>query len=146
MVLRAPEQQLDERTAAGPWGALSSRQDLLSVESLRVAFPAKGGQEIAVVEGLSYGIAQGETLGIVGESGCGKTMTSLSLTGLLPGRGRATGTVRFARGSILEQSDRDWRQMRGRDVAMIFQEPMSAMNPVMSVGAQIGKFSRSTKA
>ena len=127
--------------APGPFG--SSRSDtaetLLKVEDLRVSFPGKAGQETVVVSGLNYRIDAGETLGVVGESGCGKTMTSLSLMGLIPGRGAANGSIRFEGRELLGQSERHWRDMRGRDLAMIFQEPMTAMNPVMTVGAQIGE-------
>ncbi|MGO4855620.1 ABC transporter ATP-binding protein [Phaeovulum sp. W22_SRMD_FR3] len=112
---------------------------LLQVRDLGVAFPARGGAETSVVTGLSYEIAAGETLGIVGESGCGKTMTSLSLMGLVPGSGRVTGEVLFNGRNLLAQSDREWRALRGADVAMIFQEPMTAMNPVMKVGVQIAE-------
>ncbi len=112
---------------------------LLSVENLGVSFPAKGGARTHVVEGLSYAIGPGETLGIVGESGCGKTMTSLSLLGLIPGRGAATGAINFEGRNLLEQDEAAWRALRGRDIAMIFQEPMTAMNPVMTVGAQIAE-------
>jgi len=110
---------------------------LLSVDDLRVSFPARGDAMATVVTGLSYQIGAGETLGIVGESGCGKTMTSLALMGLIPGRGIASGAINFNGRNLLEQSDKQWRDLRGRDIAMIFQEPMTAMNPVMTVGAQI---------
>ncbi|MCJ8520923.1 peptide/nickel transport system ATP-binding protein/oligopeptide transport system ATP-binding protein [Pseudorhizobium tarimense] len=112
---------------------------LLSVDDLTVSFPTKGGGHNAVVTGLSYQIAQSETLGVVGESGCGKTMTSLSLMGLVPGRGRVTGRIGFEGRDLLQQSEKQWRDLRGREVAMIFQEPMTAMNPVMSVGQQIAE-------
>jgi oligopeptide/dipeptide ABC transporter ATP-binding protein len=124
------------------WHAMHSPVNsnaLLSVEGLGISFPAKGGGRTSVVEDLSYSIAPSETLGIVGESGCGKTMTSLALLGLIPGRGEATGAIRFAGRNLLEQSDADWRALRGRDIAMIFQEPMTAMNPVMTVGEQIAE-------
>ena len=112
---------------------------LLDVRDLWVAFPAKGGGESPVVTGLNYQIAEGETLGVVGESGCGKTMTALSLMGLIPGAGTVRGSIRFADRELLSQTAREWRDLRGRDIAMVFQEPMTAMNPVMPVGAQIAE-------
>ncbi|WP_180901972.1 ABC transporter ATP-binding protein [Martelella soudanensis] len=112
---------------------------LLEVRDLRIAFPAKEGGESLVVAGLSYRIDAGETLGIVGESGCGKTMTSLSLMGLVPGNGRIGGEIVFEGRNLLDQNERQWRNLRGADIAMIFQEPMTAMNPVMSVGKQIAE-------
>jgi len=124
-------------SSEGP--ACSAEQPLLSVEDLYVAFPSKGAQPTTIVNGLSYQIRQGETLGVVGESGCGKTMTSLSLLGLVPGRGEVTGKINFNGRNLLEQTERQWQELRGRDIAMIFQEPMTAMNPVMTVGKQIAE-------
>jgi len=112
---------------------------LLSVRDLFVSFPSKGGAKSNVVGGLSYEIAEGETLGIVGESGCGKTMTSLALMGLIPGNGEVGGSIHFDGRNLVDQTQRQWRQLRGREIAMIFQEPMTAMNPVMTVGAQIAE-------
>lgn len=110
------------------------RAPLLEVRDLEVAFGDR-----KIVQGLNYRIDQGETLGVVGESGCGKTMTSLALLGLIPGRGRPSGEINFAGNNLLAQSAGQWRDMRGRDVAMIFQEPMTAMNPVMKIGRQIAE-------
>lgn len=117
----------------------ADRRVLLDVRDLTVAFPGKGGTSTKVVNGLSYQVAEGETLGVVGESGCGKTMTSLSLMGLIPGAGSVTGEIQFNGTNLLAQSAAEWRAVRGRDIAMIFQEPMTAMNPVMTVGAQIAE-------
>lgn len=114
-------------------------EPLLSVKDLNVSFPLGGGERSTVVTGLSYEIGAGETLGVVGESGCGKTMTSLSLMGLVPGRGQTTGEIRLNGRNLVNQTPREWQQMRGRDIAMIFQEPMTAMNPVMTVGRQIAE-------
>lgn len=115
------------------------KKTLLEVKDLYVSFPSKNAETTTVVNGLSYAISEGETLGVVGESGCGKTMTSLSLMGLIPGRGRATGEIAFDGRNLLSQTEEQWRDMRGRDIAMIFQEPMTAMNPVMTVGRQIAE-------
>jgi len=112
---------------------------LIEVQGLTVSFPGEGGIRNNVVSGLNYRINAGETLGVVGESGCGKTMTSLALMGLVPNAGQVTGSIMFGGRNLVDQKDRDWRRMRGRDVAMIFQEPMTAMNPVMTVGRQIAE-------
>ncbi|MET0270411.1 MAG: ABC transporter ATP-binding protein [Sphingomonas sp.] len=112
---------------------------LLEVRDLSVAFPAGRGQERRIVRDLSYTLLPGETLGVVGESGCGKTVTSLALLGLVAPPGRVSGAIEMDGRNLLDQHARAWRSMRGRDIAMIFQEPMSAMNPVMTVGRQIGE-------
>ena len=111
---------------------------LLTVEGLSVAFP-RGGGERRVVAGIGYAIEAGRTLGVVGESGCGKSMTALALMGLVPTPGHVTGSVHFAGRELVGQSAADWRALRGERVAMIFQEPMTALNPVMRVGHQIAE-------
>jgi oligopeptide transport system ATP-binding protein len=113
------------------------RDLLLSVEDLRVQFWTSRGT-IHAVNGVSFDIARGETLGIVGESGCGKSVTSLALLGILPRAGRVVGgTAMFEGRDILQLSDAELRRVRGRKIAMIFQDPMTSMNPVLTVGRQI---------
>jgi oligopeptide/dipeptide ABC transporter ATP-binding protein len=112
---------------------------LLSVNELTVSFPEAVGRESEVVSSISYEIAAGEALGVVGESGCGKTMTSLSLMGLLPPGAKVTGSIDFAGRDLTKFTAGEWRGHRGRDAAMVFQEPMTAMNPVMRVGDQIAE-------
>jgi oligopeptide/dipeptide ABC transporter ATP-binding protein len=113
------------------------RQPLLSVEDLRVKFWTQRGT-VHAVNGISFDIAPGETLGIVGESGCGKSVTSLALMGILPRAGRITGgTAMFGDRDLFRLSDRDLRRIRGRDIAMIFQDPMTSLNPVLTIGRQI---------
>ena len=117
---------------------------LLSVEDLRIAF---GSQE--AVRGISFSIAPGETLGLVGESGSGKSATALAMMRLLPPVARASGSVRFKiikdrndyeiTADLLVVNDKIMRGFRGRHIAMIFQEPMTALNPVMKVGHQIAE-------
>lgn len=124
---------------AGGEVSVRTENKLLSVKDLYVSFPTKGTEKVTIVNGLNYEIWQGETLGVVGESGCGKTMTSLSLMGLVPGRGEVTGEINFNGRNLLTQTERQWQELRGRDIAMIFQEPMTAMNPVMTVGKQIAE-------
>src|SRR5436189_2664966 len=98
-----------------------AREPLLSVEDLYVRFWTSRGT-IHAVNGISFDIAAGETLGIVGESGCGKSVTSLALLGILPRAGKATsGTARFGGRDLLQLSDRELRSVRGKDIAMIFQ-------------------------
>jgi peptide/nickel transport system ATP-binding protein/oligopeptide transport system ATP-binding protein len=111
---------------------------LLDVRDLTVTF-SNGSESVQVVRGLDYSIAKGETLGIVGESGCGKTMTSLALLGLIAGGGKVGGIIDFKGQDLAKFSQKQWQHLRGRRIAMIFQEPMTAMNPVMSVGRQIAE-------
>ena len=113
------------------------REPLLSVEDLRVRFWTRRGT-VHAVNGITFDVAPGETLGIVGESGCGKSVTSLALLGILPRAGRIeTGTAMFEGRDLLHLSDRELRGIRGKDVAMIFQDPMTSLNPVLTIGRQI---------
>ena len=90
------------------------------------------------VNGITFDIAPGETLGIVGESGCGKSVTSLALMGILPRAGRVTGgTAMFGGRDLLKMRDDQLRKVRGREIAMIFQDPMTSLNPVLTIGRQI---------
>jgi oligopeptide/dipeptide ABC transporter ATP-binding protein len=114
-----------------------ARQPLLSVEDLRVEFWTQRGT-VHAVNGISFDIAPGETLGIVGESGCGKSVTSLALMGILPRAGKITGgTAMLGDRDLFTLSDRELRRIRGRDIAMIFQDPMTSLNPVLTIGRQI---------
>jgi oligopeptide transport system ATP-binding protein len=116
---------------------VASRDALLSVEDLRVEFWTRRGT-VHAVNGISFDIAPGETLGIVGESGCGKSVTSLAVLGILPRAGRVTGgTAMFGQRDLLKLSDARLRQIRGHEIAMIFQDPMTSLNPVLTIGRQI---------
>jgi oligopeptide/dipeptide ABC transporter ATP-binding protein len=107
------------------------------VRDLRVRFWTRRGT-VHAVNGISFDIARGETLGIVGESGCGKSVTSLALLGLLARAGRVeTGTAQFGGRDLLRLTGRELRGVRGREIAMIFQDPMTSLNPVLTVGRQI---------
>ena len=121
-------------TATGGAGA---REPLLAVDNLRVEFAAR--RVVHAVRGLSYTIAPGETLGLVGESGSGKSVSALALLGLLPKRvGRITaGSVRFEGRELVGLSEDQLRHVRGARIAMIFQDPLSSLNPVLTVGRQI---------
>jgi oligopeptide/dipeptide ABC transporter ATP-binding protein len=107
---------------------------VLDVHGLTVGFPAR-----QVVAGIDFGISAGRTLGVVGESGCGKTLTALGVMGLVPKPGHATGSVVLEGREMLGQPASVWSTVRGARVAMVFQEPMTALNPVMPVGRQIAE-------
>ena len=109
-------------------------QPLLAISGLSIAFGTQ-----RAVDDLSLTLAPGQTLGLVGESGSGKSATSLALLGLLPPSARVTGSIRFAGEELLGLPEKEMRRHRGRSLAMIFQEPMTALNPVMRVGAQIAE-------
>jgi oligopeptide transport system ATP-binding protein len=114
-----------------------AREPLLTVEDLRVEFSTARGT-VHAVNGISFDVAPGETLGIVGESGCGKSVTSLALLGILSRNGRVTGGHAIFEGrDLLQMKDSELRKIRGRDIAMIFQDPMTSLNPVHTVGTQI---------
>jgi oligopeptide/dipeptide ABC transporter ATP-binding protein len=110
---------------------------LLRVQDLKVQFFGSGGT-VNAVDGVSFDVDRGEIVGIVGESGSGKTMTALSILRLIPDPGRITnGRVLFGEHDVLQMSDDEIREFRGKDVAMIFQDPMTSLNPVLRVGFQI---------
>ncbi len=116
---------------------MAARQPLLTVDDLRVEFWTARGTVYAV-NGISFDIAPGETLGIVGESGCGKSVTSLALLGILARTARVpTGTAMFEGRDLLKLNDEQLRSVRGREIAMIFQDPMTSLNPVLTIGRQI---------
>ncbi len=110
---------------------------LLSVQGLSIAF-RKGDSETAVTRDLSFSINPGERVGMVGESGCGKSVTGLSLLRLLPERtARIRGQILFEGQDLAQLRPRAMRRIRGRDISMIFQEPMSALDPVFTIGDQL---------
>ena len=114
-----------------------ARDALLSVEDLRVQFWTSRGTVYAV-NGVSFDIAPGETLGIVGESGCGKSVTSLALLGILARAGRVVGGRALFQGrDLLKMRGDELRAIRGKEIAMIFQDPMTSLNPVLTIGRQI---------
>lgn len=117
--------------------AVHSDTALLQVTGLRVAI-ARGGGEIRPVDGVDFSIGAGETFALLGESGCGKSMTALALTRLLPDAGRiAGGSVTLGGEDLLALPESAMRRVRGGRIGMIFQEPSTSLNPVMTVGAQI---------
>ncbi|GAA0289870.1 ABC transporter ATP-binding protein [Kineococcus aurantiacus] len=111
---------------------------LLEVEDLRVTFSRKGSLATTAVDGVSFDVDAGEVVGLVGESGCGKSVTSLAVMGLLPTRGTTvTGSVRFDGTDLLTSSPQEVAQRRGKDLAMVFQDPMTSLNPVLTLGRQL---------
>ncbi len=112
---------------------------LLDVQDLSVVFQSKGREDVRAVDGVTFEVRSGEIVGLVGESGCGKSVTSLALMGLLPPRGVKTGgKAIFDNGvDLLRTDQRTMRDLRGREIAMIFQDPLSSLNPVVPIGDQV---------
>ena len=111
-------------------------EPLLEVRDLRVAISGREEERLAVAD-IDFNVSRGEILGLVGESGSGKSMSMLAVMGLLPSGMRASGSIRFKGQEILGLPERHMRRLRGGRIAMIFQDPMTALNPVLTVGAQI---------
>jgi len=110
----------------------------LSVRTIDVEFPTPTGDPVQILSGVSLAVQPGETLGIVGESGSGKSMTALSALGLTPAPGRMTrGSVELDGRDVTALSEREWRKIRGKDVGVIFQEPIAVLNPALKIGRQI---------
>src|SRR5205085_4810694 len=116
----------------------ATRNPLLDVSDLRVHFRTDAGI-VKAVDGVSLAIEPGETLGLVGESGCGKSVTAYAILQLLaaPPAEYAGGEIRFGGENLLALDERQLRRVRGNLISMIFQEPMSSLNPIMSVGRQV---------
>ncbi len=115
---------------------------LLEVEDLRVEFRAHGRTESTPLRGIDLRIGAGEMLGVVGETGCGKTLTGLSVLRLLPPAARATGRVQLDGSDVLAMSPRELTSMRGRAVSMVFQHPGNAFDPVTTIGKQMVQVAR----
>ncbi len=111
-------------------------EPLLAVRDLTVTFRGDDG-DVTAVRGMSFDVMPGEVLAVVGESGSGKSVTSLAIMGLLPRSATVTGSVMFAGQELLGADNKAMRKIRGKDIAMIFQDPMTALNPVFTVGEQI---------
>ncbi len=130
----------EDHAAPATAPARAADEPLLAVENLRTYFELRQG-ELKAVDGVSFALKPGETLAIVGESGCGKSITALSLMRLVPDPpGRIVGgSVKLAGVDLLGLSDEAMRAVRGKDIAMIFQEPMTSLNPVLTIGSQIAE-------
>jgi peptide/nickel transport system ATP-binding protein len=113
---------------------------LLDVRALQTHFRTPDGRVNRAVDGVSFSLDAGETLAIVGESGCGKSVTAMSILRLIPEPpGKIAGEILFQGRDLLKLSDAEMRDIRGRDISMIFQEPMTSLNPVLTVGQQIAE-------
>ena len=112
---------------------------LLEVRDLQLTFNTRAGVSTPV-DGVSYTLEAGETLGIVGESGCGKSLSSLSILRLVPPPGRITrGEILLEGEDLVKKSSREMRKLRGRTISMILQDPVASLNPVFSIGNQVGE-------
>ncbi|PZS11615.1 MAG: peptide ABC transporter ATP-binding protein, partial [Pseudonocardiales bacterium] len=109
---------------------------LLSVRNLAVSFPSEAGR-VDAVRGVDFDLCAGRTLAIVGESGSGKSVTSMAVMGLLPEYASVTGSIALAGRQLLQLDDRQMSKIRGQDLGMIFQDPLSSLTPIFSVGRQI---------
>jgi peptide/nickel transport system ATP-binding protein len=113
-------------------------EHLLDVRDLSVVFTRKGRRDVRAVDGVSFTVDAGETMGLVGESGSGKSVTSLAVMALLPKRGvRIGGEIHFDGDDLLTLPPERMRDIRGQDIAMVFQDPMSSLNPVVPIGVQV---------
>ncbi|MDS9473328.1 ABC transporter ATP-binding protein [Sporosarcina pasteurii] len=117
---------------------MGSRKIILGVKNLQTTFFTDSG-EVPAVDHINFHVKEGEVLGIVGESGCGKSVTSLSIMGLVPNPpGKIVGgEIRFEDKDLLKMTERQMRQVRGNEIAMIFQEPMTSLNPLFTIGSQM---------
>ena len=111
---------------------------IIQIRNLSVSFPSEAGV-VQAVRNLNLDVRAGEVLGLVGESGSGKSVTSLSMIGLLPPTARVTGEIIYQGQNLLELSDDEMSKHRGSDIAMVFQDPLSALNPVRTIGNQIAE-------
>jgi len=118
--------------------AAKPKHALLEVRGLRTSFAVEG-RELVAVDGVSFELRSGRTLAIVGESGCGKSVTALSIMGLVAAPGRVEGEIVFEGADLTALSPAEMRELRGNRLAMIFQEPMTSLNPAFTVGDQIAE-------
>ncbi|MCX6541453.1 MAG: ABC transporter ATP-binding protein [Actinobacteria bacterium] len=117
---------------------MSGIEPLLKVTDLSVEFPTDDGV-VKAVRGVSFEVGRHEVLGIVGESGCGKSVTAMAIMGLLPSTARVTGSIKFRGEELVGLKPREMRAYRGNKIAMVFQDPMTALNPVYKVGSQLAE-------
>lgn len=123
--------------SAGPATAIETPQPVLRIRDLRISFKTPGRTTTAVV-GVDLDVAEGEVVGVVGETGCGKTVTGMSVLGLLPDSARVSASEMSLLGEdLLSYSESDFRRIRGSQVAMVFQNPANSFNPVFTIGSQM---------
>ena len=128
-----------EPNSNGPKASSEGWDDvLLRVEDLGVAFPTEDGV-VEAVRGVSYEVKRNEVFAIVGESGCGKSVSTMALMGLLPRTAQITGRARYLENDLIDQPERKVRGFRGNNISMIFQDPMTSLNPVYTVGRQLAE-------
>ncbi|UOQ59197.1 ABC transporter ATP-binding protein [Leucobacter rhizosphaerae] len=109
---------------------------LLEVEDLRIALPING-RMVPIVEGVDLRVDRGNVLGIAGESGSGKTLTAMAVMGLLPADAEVTGSIRYEGRELTSLGEREFRKIRGNDIAMVFQDPLSSLHPMLTIEAQL---------
>lgn len=119
--------------------------DVLSVEHLTVTFDVEG-ETVRAVDDASFRVGRGEVVAVVGESGSGKSMTAMTAMGIAPDGARATGSIRIGDLEVLGADERTLREVRGRRVSMVFQDPSAALNPVFTVGFQLAEAVRRAEA
>ena len=117
---------------------MTDRKLLIEVDNLRVRLKTSRGPADAV-RGISFSLARGETLGLIGESGCGKSVTAMALMGLLPDSAEVSGSIRLDGQELIGLAEADYCKLRGNRVSMIFQEPMTALNPMHTIGRQVAE-------
>lgn len=116
----------------------AKKTPLLEVKDLRISFPDAHGS-VDIIDGVNFSVAPGETLGLVGESGCGKSISAMSIMGLLPASAVKTGEVRYDGNNVLELNDKEHNKLRGHEIAMIYQDALSSLNPSMLIKAQMAQ-------
>ncbi|RII17877.1 Oligopeptide transport ATP-binding protein OppD [Streptomyces sp. YIM 130001] len=126
----------------GPGGvATAPAQPLLQVQDLEVVL-AGGSRTGTVIDTVSFSVAAGRTTGLIGESGSGKTMSAMSIVGLLPAGAKTSGRIQWQSEDLLAASSRRLREVRGHEIGVIFQDPLSALNPIQTIGRQVGEIRR----
>ena len=132
--LRVAEEARDDRLVLSALDA----EPLLEVENLSISFPGAHG-EVKIVEGVTFTVRAGETMGLVGESGCGKSITSMAIMGLLPETARIEGSIRFAGRELLTMTPKERNALRGHEMSMVYQDALSSLNPSMLIRAQLNQ-------
>ncbi|MCK5218057.1 ABC transporter ATP-binding protein [bacterium] len=124
-------------THAYPGAIIVPDSSILSVKDLVVAFPGVSGEGVQVVRGCSFSIGRGKTLGIVGESGCGKSITALSILGLVPIPGIIQGSIKYQGQELVGLEEKECEKLRGAEISIVFQDPSTALNPVFNLEQQL---------